>query len=155
MSKQGWATVRRSVWRAAAALILAASVASVIAAARPREKAGRQGQVWQLTYLKAKPGHVAHLAEFIERNWFAMDSAARRAGAIVDYQLVRGAPADSAWDLLEITVFADSTQHARSDSLYRTVFRPAHRVVPVDGKMLPELGTIVHSVTTRWAAGRP
>lgn len=155
MSMQGRVNVGRSPRRAAAALILAASVVGVIAAGRPRAQAARQGQVWQLTYLKAKPGHAVHLAEFIERNWFAMDSAARQAGAIVDYQLVRGAPADSAWDLLEIAVFADSAQHARADSLYATVFRPAHRMVPVDGKLLPELGTIVNSVTTRWAAGRP
>lgn len=114
----------------------------------------RTGQVWQLTYLKARPGEVDRLATFISRNWFVMDSAAQRDGRIVDYQLLRGTPADTSWDLLEITVFADSLQEAQADSIYATVYRPRHRVTLIDGKPFSALGRITGSTRTVWRAGR-
>lgn len=125
------------------------------AAPAPGPGAAASSQTWQLTYLKAAPGEVEHLAQLIRLNWFAMDARARAAGDIVDYQLLRASPADSTWDLLEITVFADSAQHARADSVYRTVYRPQHRMQLVDGKRFAQLGTIVQSITTRWVGGRP
>lgn len=112
------------------------------------------GRVWQLTYLKAEPGLVDSLARSIELNWFAMDRAALADGHIVDFQLVRGTPADGTWDLLEVTVFADSAQHARADSVYRTVYRPRHEPVLVGGRRWQELGRIVRTETTRHLAGR-
>lgn len=125
-----------------------------IASARPAPSAPTP-PVWRLTYLKARPGEVDRLATFIARNWFAMDSAARVDGHIVDYQLLRGSPADTSWDLVEITVFADSAQDARADSLYAAVYRPRHRVVLVEGKGLAALGRIVGTTRTTRVAGRP
>lgn len=120
----------------------------------PADTPQRTGQVWRLTYLKANPGEVERLAAYISRNWFVMDSAARRDGRIVDYQLLRGSPADTSWDLLEITVFADSLQDAAADSIYATVYRPRHRVTLIDGKPFSALGRIAASTRTVWRAGR-
>lgn len=144
-------------------LLAAGAAAGALALARPHSAAAQAAAptapaapaaVWQFTYLKALPGRVDALARFIEVNWFAMDARARAAGHIEDYVLLRGAPADSAWDLVEVTVFRDSTQHAQADSLYRTLYRPAHRTVRVGGLGLAELGRIVGSTVTRRLAGR-
>lgn len=112
------------------------------------------GAVWQLTYLKAHPGaSVDSLARVVTANWFAMDARAVANGDLAGYHLVRGTPADSTWDLLEIAVFRDSAQHARADSLYRTRYRPAHTPVRVGGRDLAGWGRIVRSEVTRYRAG--
>jgi hypothetical protein len=80
---------------------------------------------------------------------------AKKAGHLDGFRLLRGSPADSSWDLLEISVYADSAQHARIDSIFREVYRPAHTTQLVDGRAFGDLGSIVASVTTRWAGGLP
>jgi hypothetical protein len=82
-----------------------------------------------------------------------MDAKAKAAGHLEGYELLRATPSDTAWDLLEVATYRDSAQFARIDSLFRTVYRPAHRTVLIDGKGLRELGRIVGSVTTRRVAG--
>lgn len=113
------------------------------------------GAVWVLTYLKARPGAVDALAEAIRRNWFAMDARAVAAGHLESYRLLRGTPADSSWDLLEITTYRDARQHAQVDSLFRTIYRPQHTPVLVEGKRWQELGQIVRSETLHWVDGGP
>jgi hypothetical protein len=124
-----------------------------LSSARTSASATRAGQVWEITYLKAKPGHIDALAQYIRQNWFVMDAKARAAGHMEGFRLLRGTPKDTTWDLMEISVYADSAQHARIDSLFRTIYRPAHVPVPVNGKSLRDLGSIVGSVTTRWVGG--
>jgi hypothetical protein len=115
----------------------------------------RPGAIWALTWLKANPGAVDDLTEAIRRNWFALDARAVAGGHLVSYQLLRGTPADTTWDLLEITMYADSLQHARVDSIYRALYRPSHVPVLVNGKRWQEYGRIVRSETTRWVDGGP
>jgi hypothetical protein len=136
-------------------IVLTLVATSALAAAQRNRNAANAELIYELTYLKAKPGEVDRLATFIQRNWFEMDSRATAAGHMQGYRLLRGSPADSSWDLLEISVYADSAQHARIASLFRVVYRPAHTTVLVDGRSFRELGTIVASVTTRWAGGLP
>lgn len=135
--------------------LVAALLVALGAGTAPDHLAAQQAPeaVWQFTYLKALPGRVADLERFLDANWFAMDRRAVAAGHLVDFQLLRGTPADSSWDLLEITVFRDSLQHAQADSVYRTIYRPAHARVLIDGRGLPELGRIVRSETLRRVAG--
>jgi hypothetical protein len=117
--------------------------------------ATRPGAIWSLTYLKANPGAVESLAEAIRRNWFALDARAVQGGDLVGYHLLRGTPADTTWDLLEITMYADSAQYARVDSVYRVRYRPSHTPALVQGKRWQELGRIVSTATTRWIDGGP
>ena len=113
------------------------------------------GAVWQFTYLKALPGQRDRLEQFLERNWFVMDARAKRSGYLVDNHLLRGSAADTTWDLLEISVYADSLQHARVDSIFRVVIRPQHTMVKVDGFEFRELGRFVREETMRWRAKSP
>jgi hypothetical protein len=129
--------------------------AAGIIAWQQRADAGtnRAGQIWEVTYLKAKPGQTDALAQYIRQNWFVMDAKARAAGHMEGFRLFRGTPTDTSWDLMEISVYADSAQHARIDSLFRVIYRPARVPVLVGGKSLRDLGSIVGSVTTRWVGG--
>lgn len=113
----------------------------------------RAGSVWQFTYLKAMPGQRERLAAFIERNWFAMD--ARPSGWLPRRQpALHRTPADTSWNLRAVSIYADSLQHARLDSLFRRPTdlriegqrqqasaagrRPAHPVVSVAVRTVPE-----------------
>jgi hypothetical protein len=113
------------------------------------------GAVWQFTYLKALPGQRDRLAQFIERNWFVMDARAKARGYLVDNQLFAAAPGDTTYDLLEITMYADSASHARVDSVFRTVIRPGHVPQLVDGLSFRDLGEVVREATWRWRARSP
>lgn len=151
--------VLRRRWLADLGFASAVFASAVFASAMFAGTLGAQGVtppsegIWQFTYLKALSGKVEQLAKFIESNWFTMDKRARAAGHLEDYVLLRGTPADTTWDLLEITTYRDSLQHARIDSLFRVVYRPQHQVVMIDGRDLSGLGRIVASVSTRRIVG--
>jgi hypothetical protein len=121
--------------------------------AQAQSLAGPPGEVWAFTYLKATSGNVERLAEFVRRNWFVMDAKAVAAGHMRSARLLRPSAPDSTYDLIEITVYADSAQHARIDSLFRTVYRPQHQTQLVDGKGFAALGRVVRSEATRWLSG--
>jgi hypothetical protein len=70
----------------------------------------------------------------------------------VDNHLLQGSAADTSWDLLEISIYADSLQHARVDSLFRTIISPQYQTVPIDGLTFRQLGRIVREETVRWKA---
>lgn len=145
--------MRRS--RIVAAVVLLAACSGPAADTRAPAAPPRTDQTtWQLTYLKALPGApVDSLARFISLNWFAMDADAVRAGDLEAYHLLRGGASDTTWDLLEVAIFRDSLQHARSDSLWRVRYRPAHPTVPVGGRDLPALGRIVRTEVVRGIVG--
>jgi hypothetical protein len=139
-----------------AVLALGACRPAVAPVAGPVPRAGAApGAVWQFTYLKALPGELARLERFVERNWFVMDARARAAGYIVDNQLLRGGGADTTWDLLEVSFYRDSLQHAQVDSIFRTIISPQHRVELIDGKGFRALGRVVKEETLRWRARSP
>ena len=133
--------------------MIAPDVNALVYAARPIVPAGASpGVMSRLTYLKAFPDQRKRLERFVEQNWFVMDARAKRAGYLVDNHLLRGSPADTTWDLLEISMYADSVQHARIDSIFRTIVRPQHVTVPIEGREFRELGRVVREETLRWRA---
>ena len=105
-----------------------------------------------MTYLRAFPDQRERVEQFIEQNWFVMDARAKRAGDLVDNHLLRRSLADTTWDLLEISTYADSMQHARIDSKFRAIIRPPHVIVRIAGREFRELGRIVKEETLRWQA---
>jgi hypothetical protein len=94
----------------------------------------------ELTYLKAQPGQKAALAEFIRRNWFAMDALAQNQGLIAEFEL-HTAPtnANQDWDLKVRVRYPHPGGYAAIASEFEAI-RNAHQRVLIDGKGLPELG---------------
>ena len=109
--------------------------------------------VWQLTFLKAEAGQRDRLERFITQNWFGPDERARQRGYISGFQLLRGSPADTSWDLVVVDIFPDSDAHAKARERYRNEIMPAHKTQLVDGYDFASLGRIVTERTTTVVSG--
>lgn len=135
---------------AAATVLSACRVTAPAASISPIPQPGATaGTVWQLTYHEALPGQRDRLEQFLERNWFIINARAERTGYLVGNHLLRGSDADTTWDPVEISVYDDSVQHSRINSIFRIVIRPQHTMVKVDGFEFRELQRLVREETLR------
>ncbi len=130
----------------ASAFAFAAAPAAAPAAAEagPAPAQPRATMVIEWTRLKALPGQRANLTTFIHLNWFAMDAKAVEQGLFTSYRLIANPAPDGEWDLLVEVGYP--TPAGYDDPATRAAFeaiRAAHTPVPVEGKTLRELGTIL------------
>ena len=134
----------------AAAVILAsafafdAAPAAAQPASTPAPAEAHTTMVVEWTRLKALPGERANLTAFIFLNWFAMDAKAVEQGLFTSYRLIANPAPDGEWDLLVEVGYP--TPLGYDDPAHQAAFgaiRAAHTVVPVEGKTLRELGTIL------------
>jgi hypothetical protein len=100
--------------------------------------------VWECTYLKALPGHKQNLAEFIRRNWFAMDSAAVAQGLMTGYKLLENSDSNAEWDFVVAVGYPQREGYNGVVAGFEKI-RSQHKTVLVQGKRLGELGKIVKS----------
>lgn len=75
-----------------------------------------------MDFVKIKPGKTAEAMFFYENNWKPYRDLAIKKGVIQSYQIVKAQP-DSVnnFDLILITVYKDSTQHAESEANFRSI----------------------------------
>ncbi|MFM1976307.1 MAG: hypothetical protein RL145_1153 [Pseudomonadota bacterium] len=99
---------------------------------------------YELTFLKASEGNVASLCQFIKENWFEMDRIAVERGLMTDYRLLRSTGADQDWDVLVMVGYPNTDGYSGITKEIEAI-RAAHTIVPVSGKTLRQLGTIVGS----------
>ena len=99
---------------------------------------------FELTFLKASGGNVASLCQFIKENWFEMDRIAVEQGLMTEYRLLRSTGADPDWDVLVIVGYPNVDGYSGITKEFEAI-RAAHTTVPVNGKTLRQLGTIVSS----------
>jgi hypothetical protein len=124
------------------AFVAAPAAAQMPPAPVPAET--RATMVVEWTRLKALPGERANLTAFIHLNWFAMDAKAVEQGLFTSYRLIANPAADGEWDLLVEVGYP--TPAGYDDPATQAAFgaiRAAHKTVPVEGKTLKELGTIL------------
>ncbi len=104
---------------------------------------------WTFTYLKATRGNKESLRDFVEQNWFVMDEIAVERGLFKSYRLIENisdsSPSSEAeWDyIVAVEYFGDQTYTDIQQEFEE--IRSQHETVPIDGKGLRELGSIVRS----------
>lgn len=110
-----------------------------------------QAQVYGITLLRSHADDPSDLVRFIERNWFAMDEAARQAGLISSYELrTRPAPA-SGWNVAVIVGYPDPRGYEGVREAFEAI-RARHTIVPVAGaRSVRDLGIILRSSEARTA----
>jgi len=126
----------------ASAFAFAAAPAAAETAPAPTQT--RTTMVVEWTRLKALPGERANLTSFIFLNWFAMDAKAVEQGLFTSYRLIANPAPDGEWDLLVEVGYP--TPAGYDDPATQAAFgaiRAAHQTVPVAGKTLEDLGTIL------------
>lgn len=99
---------------------------------------------FELTFLKAKDGDTVSLCRFITQNWFEMDKIAVQQGLMTEYRLLTSTGADPDWDVLVIVGYPNVDGYSGITKEFETI-RVAHKVVPVNGKTLRQLGVIISS----------
>jgi hypothetical protein len=136
--------------RAAVAFALACTAAPLAAEAPPAPAPApaltpdRTTASVEWTRLKAKPGERANLANFIIANWFAMDRKATEQGLITSYRLVSSIDPGGSWDLLVEVGYPTLVgyDHPETREAFEAI-RAAHTTIPIKGKTLYALGTVL------------
>jgi hypothetical protein len=114
---------------------------------------GQAHRAVELTFLKALPGERERLRRYIVANWFEMDRVAKLQGLIDDYRLLDSATDDADWHALVVVSYHDDRGYEGIAEAFARI-RRAHTPVPIDGKGLRELGTVVLSRKTLELAPR-
>jgi hypothetical protein len=120
------------------------AAAPLAASEAPAPAEHRATVVVEWTSLKALPGERARLTSFIFLNWFAMDAKAVEQGLFTSYRLIANPAPDGEWDLLVEVGYP--TPAGYDDPATQAAFsaiRAAHKVIPVEGKTVKDLGTIL------------
>ncbi len=75
-----------------------------------------------MDFVKIKEGKTAEAMFFYENNWKPYRDMAIRKGVIQSYEIVKARPDSlSNFDLILITVYKDSAQHAQSEENFRSI----------------------------------
>lgn len=119
-----------------AVLVLATAAASATASSDRRAV--------ELTFLKSNPGQREQLKSFIVLNWFAMDKVAKEQGLISAFTVLDTGTDEGPWNLLVSVTYMNDKGYEGISKAFKKI-RRAHITVPVEGKGLRELGTIVES----------
>jgi predicted SnoaL-like aldol condensation-catalyzing enzyme len=100
-----------------------------------------------LTFLKAAPKQREQLKQFIILNWFAMDKIAVAQGLLDSYSISDTGSDDGAWNVLVTTTYKNAAGYDGIKEAFDVISRQ-HITVPVEGKVLRDLGEIVDSKDT-------
>ena len=109
-------------------------------------------KTWTLTYIKSNPLQKARVKEFLEKNWFAMDSIAIAQGLISKYELIENRADEtdpvSEWDfIVAVEYFTTGTYTDIAEKFEK--IRKCHTTIPIDGFVLKDMAKIVKSETVR------
>jgi hypothetical protein len=97
------------------------------------------------TYLKANAGLKGDLRTFIEHNWFVMDQKGVEQGIFTSFWLMEDVDENGAWDFVMAVGYPqlEGYENAETKPKFDAISK-AHVPVPVNGRILKDLGKIVH-----------
>jgi hypothetical protein len=134
--------------------ILIACTLLPAAAAAASEAAPAATVMVEQTFLKAKPGALDALQQYIVANWFVMDHAGVEKGIFTSYQLFRAIDANADWDLVMVVGYPQPQGYddPATQAAFKAI-RAAHREQAIDSKTLKDLGDIVQHHRLRLVPG--
>jgi len=103
-------------------------------------------RTWTYTYIKSKDGRKADLREFLEKNWFVMDSIAVKQGLFNDYALLENMAKEETreWDFIVAVEYYTRGTYSDIEEAWQKI-RSSHTTVLIDGRNFAALGQIVRS----------
>lgn len=109
-------------------------------------------KTWTLTYIKSNPLQKDRVKQFLQKNWFAMDSIAAVQGLISKYELLENVADEtdpiSDWDfIVAVEYFTTGTYTDIAEKF--ELIRKSHTTIKVDGFVLKEMAKIVKSETVK------
>jgi hypothetical protein len=101
---------------------------------------------WTYTYLKANEGQKENLKQFLEKNWFAMDSIAVQQGLFNDYRLIfnNDTATEVQWDFIVAVEYFTKSTYSDIENEWLEI-KQNHKTVLIDDKNFPELGRVISS----------
>lgn len=134
----------RPIARRATLAGLVAGAALPTASAPASGQTARPTRSFELTFLKSHDADPGALVRFITANWFEMDRVAVEQGIMTEYRLLQSAGTGEPWNVLVIVGYPTPEGYAGIAPAFDAI-RAAHTIVPIDGKRLKDLGSIVMS----------
>jgi hypothetical protein len=109
-------------------------------------------KVYELTFLKAKPGLRAAMVRFVVANWYPIDQRGVEQGLFTEYRLFEAVAENDAWDAMMMVGYPQELGFAdpATAAAFATI-RTEHQTVLIEGKRMRDLGAVVSSTRTRIA----
>ena len=109
----------KSMFRAVAVAVFATLLLPVLMQAQTPVRPFHDGPVWDLTFVKAKPGIGLKYMNYLATDWKTEQEALKKAGLILDYKVIATeAHGTNDWDLMLMTEFKDlATMEANQDKM--------------------------------------
>ena len=107
----------KNMFRVVAVAVFAVMLLPVLTQAQTPVRPFHDGPVWDIAFIKAKPGLGLKYMNWLATDWKAEQEALKKAGLILDYKVI-GTEAHSTtdWDLMLMTEFKDlATMEAQED----------------------------------------
>jgi hypothetical protein len=118
----------KTMFRAVAVSVFGTMLLPVLAQAQAPARPFHDGPVWQLTFIKAKPGVGLKYMNYLAADWKTEQEALKSSGLSLDYKVIQSeshGPND--WSLMLMTEFKDlATMEANKDKAREVVNKALH-----------------------------
>jgi len=107
----------KNMFRMVAVTVFAALLLPALTQAQIPTRPFHDGPVWDITFVKAKPGIGLKYMNFLATEWKTEQEALKKAGLTLDYKVIATeAHGTNDWDLMLMTEFKDlATMEANQD----------------------------------------
>ena len=109
----------KSMFRAVAVAVFATLLLPVLMQAQTPVRPFHDGPVWDIAFIKAKPGIGLKYMNYLATDWRTEQEALKQAGLILDYKVIATeAHGTTDWDLMLMTEFKDlATMETNQDKM--------------------------------------
>ena len=115
----------KNMFRVVAVAVFAAMLLPALTQAQTPVRPFHDGPVWELTFVKAKPGIGLKYMNYLATDWKTEQEAWKKAGLILDYKVIATeAHGTTDWDLMLMTEYKDlATMEANQDKMEEVAYK--------------------------------